>query len=146
MTRLFFLLLSLFSIGSYSQTLNLNNPLFENNLRRAQLNGDVSSNISFTLRPLDLNNYDVDKDIFDFNVNYSSHHPYNRNNGSMITNAGYQQLISAGLYFELGPLSIQLKPENIYAENRDYDGFWEGHYDVIWARRYILWNLSLIHI
>ena len=164
MTRLFFLFLSLFYLESYSQTLNLNNPLFENNLRRAQLNGDISSNISFTLRPLDLNNYDVDKDIFDFNeyaptvlsflngngklkilpvdfnINYSSHHPYNRNNGSMITNRGYQQLISAGLYFELGPLSIQLKPENIYAENRDYDGFWEGHYDVIWARRYILWN------
>ena len=164
MTKLFFLFLSLFSLGSYSQSLNLNNPLFENNLRRAQLNGDINSDISFTLRPLDLNNYDVDKDIFDynqyapivlsflngsgklkilpvdFNINYSSHHPYNRNNGSMITNAGYQQLISAGLYFELGPLSIQLKPENIYAENKDYDGFWEGHYDVIWARRYILWN------
>ena len=164
MTKLFFLFLSLFTLGSYSQSLNLNNPLFENNLRRAQLNGQINSNISFTLRPLDLNNYDVDKDIFDyneysptvlsflngtgklkilpidFNINYSSHHPYNRNNGSMITNRGYQQLMSAGLYFELGPLSIQLKPENIYAENRDYDGFWEGHYDVIWARRYILWN------
>jgi hypothetical protein len=164
MTKLFFLFLSLVTLGSYSQSLNLNNPLFENNLRRAQLNGQINSNISFTLRPLDLNNYDVDKDIFDyneysptvlsflngtgklkilpidFNINYGSHHPYNRNNGSMITNRGYQQLMSAGLYFELGPLSIQLKPENIYAENRDYDGFWEGHYDVIWARRYILWN------
>jgi hypothetical protein len=102
---------------SYSQTLNLNNPLFENNIRRAQLNGNISSNISFTLRPLDLNNYNVDRNIFDynqysptvfsflngngklkilpidFNVNYSSHHPYNRNNGSMITNRGYQQLL-----------------------------------------------------
>jgi hypothetical protein len=58
----------------------------------------------------------------------------------MITNRGYQQLFSAGLYIELGPLSIQLKPENIYAENKDYDGFWEGHYDLIWARRYSLWN------
>jgi hypothetical protein len=58
----------------------------------------------------------------------------------MITNSGYQQLLSAGLFFELGPLSIQLKPEHIYAENKDYEGFWEGHYNVIWARRYILWN------
>ena len=164
MTRLLFLFFSFFSLGSFSQTLNLNNPLFENNLRRAQLNGDINSDISFTLRPIDLNNYDVDKDVFDynqyaptvlsffkgngklkilpidFNINYSSHHPYNRNNGSMITNAGYQQLVSAGLYFELGPLTIQLKPENIYAENKDYDGFWEGHYDVIWSRRYKLWN------
>ncbi|MCH1612786.1 MAG: capsule assembly Wzi family protein, partial [Flavobacteriales bacterium] len=164
MTRLFFLFLFLFSSEFYSQTLNLNNPLFENNLRRAQLNGDINSNISFTLRPLDLNYYDYDKDIFDYNqysptvlsflngsgklkilpvdynINYSSHHPYNRNNGSMITNRGYQQLISTGLFFELGPLSIQLKPEHIYAENKDYDGFWEGHYDVTWARRYTLWN------
>ena len=164
MNRLFFLFLILFNLESYSQTLNLNNPLFENNLRRAQLNGDISSNISFTLRPLDLNSYYINKEVFDynqysptvlsflngngklkilpvdFNINYNSNHPYNRNNGSMITNAGFQQLVSAGLYFELGPLSIQLKPENIYAENKDYDGFWEGHYDVIWARRYILWN------
>ena len=164
MTKLFFLFFSLFSLGTYSQTLNLNNPLFENNLRRAQLNGNISSNLSFTLRPLDLNNYDIDIKIFDFNqysptqlsffngngklkilpidfnINYNSHHPYNRNNGSMITNNGYQQLVSAGLYLELGPLSIQLKPEHIYAENKNYDGFWEGHEDVIWARRYILWN------
>jgi len=164
MIRLFFLFLFLFSLNSFSQTLNLNNPLFENSLRRAQLNGDISSTISFTLRPLDLNNYSIDKNIFDynhysptvlsffngngklkilpvdFNINFSSHHPYNRNNGSMITNRGYQQLISAGIFFEIGPLSIQLKPENIYAENKNYDGFWEGHYDITWARRYILWN------
>ena len=65
MIRLLFLFLFLFNLVSYSQTLNLNNPLFENNLRRAQLNGEISSNISFTLRPLDLNNYNVDKDVFD---------------------------------------------------------------------------------
>ena len=34
----------------------------------------------------------------------------------------------------------QFKPENIYAENKDYDGFWEGHYDITWAKRYNLWN------
>ena len=22
----------------------------------------------------------------------------------------------------------------------DYDGFWEGHYDEIWAARYSTWN------
>jgi hypothetical protein len=164
MTKLFYFILFLYSIGCYSQTLNLNNTLFENNLRRAQLNGNISPSLSFTLRPLDLNNYDIDKKVFDFkqysptqlsflngngkfkilpidfNINYNSHHPYNRNNGSMITNNGYQQLVSLGLYLELGPLSIQLKPEHIYAENKNYDGFWEGHYDVIWARRYRLWN------
>ena len=67
MIRIFFLFLYLFSLGSYSQSLNLNNPLFESNLRRAQLNGYIDSNISFTLRPLHLNAYNVDKDIFDYN-------------------------------------------------------------------------------
>jgi hypothetical protein len=142
---IFILLIS----NSYSQTLNLNNTFFENNLRRAQLNGEINSNISFTLRPLDLNNYNISKDIFDydeysptilsflngngklkilpidFNINYSSKQPYNRNNGSMIINKGYQQLISAGFYFKFGPLSVQLKPENVYASNEDYNGFWD---------------------
>ena len=164
MTRLFFLFIVFYSSTCPSQTLNLNNKFFENDLRRAQLNGEIDMSISFTLRPIDLNNYDIDKSIFnyeqysptvlsflngsgklkilpiDFNINYSSHHPYNRNNGSMITNRGYQQLISAGIYLELGPLSIQLKPENIFANNKDYEGFWEGHYDITWAKRYILWN------
>ena len=67
MIKLFYLFLFLLSIGSYSQTLNLNNSLFENNLRRAQLNGNISSKLSFTLRPLDLSNYDVDKEVFGCN-------------------------------------------------------------------------------
>jgi len=164
MTRFLTILFLIFYLNSKSQTLNLNNPLFENSLRIAQLNGELDSKISFTLRPLHISEYDQYKSVFDleyysptlfnffngkgklkilpidFNTNYSSHHPYNRNNGSMITNRGYQQLFSAGIYFELGPLSIQLKPEFVYAENKDYEGFWEGHYDIIWARRYQLWN------
>ena len=164
MTRLLYFLFFWFCLNSNSQTLNLNNPFFEQSLRRAQLNGELDSQISFTLRPLHISEYDQSKSVFDlesysptlFNFlkskgklkilpvdfinNYSSHHPYNRNNGSMINNRGYQQLISAGIYLELGPLSVQLKPEHIFAENRYYEGFWEGHYDIIWARRYQLWN------
>lgn len=163
MTRIV-LICVFFSLNLNGQTFNLNNPYFEEHLRRSQLNGDIDSSISFTLRPIDINSFELSKDVFDlesysptalsffnqkgrikilpidFNINYSSHHPYNRNNGSMITNRGYQQLASAGIYFELGPLSIQLKPEIIYAENKNYEGFWEGHYDIVWAKRYNLWN------
>ena len=165
MTRTVLLFVCFFSLPLKAQTLNLNNPFFEQSLRRAQLNGEIDSSMSFTLRPIHISQYEVSENVFDlesysptvlsffkgngklkilpidFNINYSSHHPYNRNNGSMITSNGYQQLISAGIYFELGPLSIQLKPEHVFAENKDYKGFWEGHYDVIWARRYILWNM-----
>ena len=164
MTRTLIIVFLFFFSSIKSQTLNLNNPFFEQSLRRAQLNGEIDSSLSFTLRPLNPDQYEIDQNIFnqksysptvlsflngigklkilpiDFNISFSSHHPYNRNNGSMIPARGYQQLLSAGIYFELGPLSIQLKPEHIFAENKDYDGFWEGHYDVTWARRYLLWN------
>ena len=39
-----------------------------------------------------------------------------------------------------GPLTIQFKPEHHFSENKEFDGFWEGHYPVIWAKRYKLWN------
>ena len=61
----------------------------------------------------------------------------------MIPNRGYQHIISAGIYAEIGPLSIQLKPEQLYSENKDFEGFVEGpngHYPVIWTKRYKLWN------
>tara|TARA_B100000963_G_scaffold169373_1_gene147273 strand:- start:12974 stop:14698 length:1725 start_codon:yes stop_codon:yes gene_type:complete len=163
MTRItIFLCFICFEISS--QTLNLNNTFFEESLRRAQLNGEIDSLISFTVRPIHANIFDFEKNIFnneiysptaltflkgkgklkilpiDYVANYNTHHPYNRNNGSMIPNRGFQHLISAGIYFELGPLSIQFKPEYIYAENKDFDGFWEEHYDITWARRYSLWN------
>ena len=147
-----------------AQTLNLNNTLLEDNLRRSQLNGDIDSLISFTIKPIHIDMYSLNKEIFNINdyspkvvsflngngklkilpvdyiFNYSSHHPYNRNNGAMIPSRGIQQLLSFGIYFELGPLSVQLKPEYIYAENKEFEGFWEGHYDVTWADRYSLWN------
>ncbi|MFL2665776.1 MAG: capsule assembly Wzi family protein [Flavobacteriaceae bacterium] len=61
----------------------------------------------------------------------------------MIPNRGYQHILSAGIYAEIGPLSIQLKPEHLFSENRDFEGFGEGpngHYPIIWGKRYRLWN------
>ena len=52
----------------------------------------------------------------------------------MIPNRGLQNLSSIGIYFDYGPLTIQLNPEFIYAENKNYDGFWEGHYDITWRK------------
>ena len=51
----------------------------------------------------------------------------------MVPNRGYQHILSAGIYAEIGPLSIQLKPEYLYSENKDFEGFGEGpngHYSV----------------
>jgi hypothetical protein len=48
---------------------------------------------------------------------YNSHHPYGWNNAGMISAKGYQTLVSAGVYAKLGPLSVQLRPEFVYAAN-----------------------------
>ena len=165
----FFLFLFFTFFVSNSQTINLNESYLNDYLRTSQLLGTFKSEISFTIKPLDIgrNGIEINKEIFkkekyaptvlsflkgngkikvlpiDYNIEFNSHHPYNRNNGSMVPNRGYQHIISPGIYAEIGPLSIQLKPEYLYSENKDFEGFGEGpngHYPVIWAKRYRLWN------
>jgi len=149
-----------------AQTINLNERFIQQNLRTAQLLGKFDPTFSFTSLPIHTgkNGIKIDSSLIgskeygatlktffgkygtlkilpvDFLMEYSSHHPYSRNNGSMIPSRGYQQLISFGFYAELGPLSIQFKPEAVYAENRNFEGFPDSHYPVIWARRYNTWN------
>jgi hypothetical protein len=166
--NLFLFLFFTFLVSS-SQTINLNESYLTDYLRTSQLLGNFKSDVSFTLKPLNIggNGIEINKEIFDtekyapivlsflkekgkikilpidYNIEFNSHHPYNRNNGSMIPNLGYQHILSAGIYAEIGPLSIQLKPEYLYSQNKDFEGFGEGpngHYPVIWAKRYALWN------
>lgn len=54
---------------------------------------------------------------------YNAKSPYGWNDGAMIPSRGYQTLVSAGIFAKLGPLSIQLRPEYVYAENKGFDGF-----------------------
>ena len=65
MTRIVLLFVCFFSLPLKAQTLNLNNPFFEQSLRRAQLNGEIDSSMSFTLRPLDISQYEVSENVFD---------------------------------------------------------------------------------
>jgi len=148
------------------QTINLNERFIEQNLRTAQLLGKFDPSYSFTSLPIHTGKKGIKIDSslignkeygttlktffgkhgtlkilpIDFLMEYSSHHPYSRNNGSMIPSRGYQQLISFGFYAEFGPLSIQFKPEAIYAENRNFEGFPDSHYSEVWRRRYATWN------
>ena len=169
----FFLFLFFTFLVSSSQTINLNESYLTDYLRTSQLLGNFKSEVSFTLKPHNIgkNGLEINKEIFDtekyaptvlsffkgngkikilpvdYNIEFNSHHPYNRNNGSMVPNRGYQHILSAGIYAEIGPLSIQLKPEYLYSENKDFEGFGEGpngHYPVIWAKRYKLWNRTNI--
>lgn len=52
---------------------------------------------------------------------YNSKSPVGWNDGSMIPARGYQTMISAGFFAKAGPLTIQLRPEYVYAENSDFE-------------------------
>ncbi len=168
MKYLIYFLVIILTFKLNSQNVNLNQSDLIEHLRYLDLKGEINIGYSLNQRPLEIgnnglklkNNF-INSDILfsnvissankksnlkllpiDFNIEFNSRHPYNRNNGSMIPNKGYQHIISAGIYFELGPLSVQLKPEHHYADNLKFNGFPESHYSVIWAKRYILWNRS----
>lgn len=67
---------------------------------------------------------------------YNSHHPYGLNDGAIIPARGYQTIMSAGIFAKYGPISIQLRPEMIYAQNKEYDGFSQKHSAEVWAKYY----------
>ncbi len=58
---------------------------------------------------------------------FNSDHPYGWNDGAMIPAKGYQTVVSGGVYFKYGHLSVQLKPEYVYAANPNFNGFASGH-------------------
>lgn len=70
----------------------------------------------------------------------NSHHPYGWNDGAMISAKGLQSLLSAGIFAEYGMLSIQFKPEVVFAANSKFDTFDKDHYDVTAARYYDFYN------
>ena len=103
--KFIFILLFSFSLSN-SQTINLNESHLIDYLRTSQLSGDLNSNFSFTQRPIHLgkNGLNINDSIFnlnkysptvlnfmkgkglikvlpiDYNIEFSSKHPYNRNN------------------------------------------------------------------
>lgn len=56
----------------------------------------------------------------------NTHHPFGWNDGAMIPAKGFQTYLSAGVFVKAGPLTIQLKPEYVYAANPAYTGFRTG--------------------
>ena len=74
-----------------------------------------------------------------FQTQFNSRHPYGWGDGAMIPNRGYQHLMSAGVYGQVGPLRIQLRPEWVYAENKIFEGFSSSLPQEIQDARYHHW-------
>lgn len=164
----FYILLSFFCFKSLGQTIPLGTPIIEEYFRNQQLLGQFDSSFTFNYRPIVLgeNGVEVDSSIFnphdyfgeklyflkkkghlrllpaELRVAYDHKRPDSRNDGAMIRSRGFQTLASAGVYAELGILSIQFKPEFILAENKDYQGFpmKPRHFESSWESRYVWFN------
>ncbi|MXV17399.1 capsule assembly Wzi family protein [Hufsiella ginkgonis] len=143
-----------FCVSSYGQSLPVGMPVAEEYFRRAQLLGEVDSSISFAIRPIEMrmlqgaatgSGRGLSPDLKSYHgISYgllpltwlqqvNTDHPYGWNDGGMIPARGYQALVSMGAYAKFGPLSVQLKPEYVYAANNKFRGFPEGHSDAAWA-------------
>jgi len=149
-----------------SQSISLDMPQYEDMMRREQLQGKINPSISFNIRPIPITTdkkadssvyqYSVENRLFKSIVStkwmkvsllplsttqqYITHHPFMQNDGAMIPAVGYQHLISTGVYASLGPISIQLKPQWVYAQNKNFQGFPKEHDDQAWATMYGFWN------
>lgn len=172
--RLYILLIAIVCLPvlSKGQSLPVGTPGLEDYYRRAQLMGQLDSNISFTVRPIFPAVSLKFKDVFDpsnslnservskfegkfaglnnrisfqllpitFQQQYNSLHPDGYNDGAMIPARGYQNMFSMGIYAKLGHLSIQLRPEYVYAENRYFQQFYKEQGDYEWYQYSELFN------
>lgn len=77
---------------------------------------------------------------FSWQNQYNSHHPYGWNDGAMISARGYQTMVSGGFYAKIGPLTIQLRPEFVSAQNKAFDGFALDRSDIELAQYYVFAN------
>lgn len=110
--------------------------MVEQRSRNEQLLGNGNPFISYTLRPLAIETVDTSQTVdvsskkiltkilpITLTQQYNTFAPYGWNDGSMIPAKGYQTQLSAGLFAKYGVLSIQLKPEYVYAANPEFDIF-----------------------
>jgi len=153
-----------FCLKSFTQALSVGTPFLEETWRRKQIKGERDINTSFTVRPLysgtnlqldslyNPSNYLSDSSSelttvtkgkslirllpFVFKQQYNTHHPYGWNDGAMIQARGYQTLLSIGLYAKVGILSIQIQPELVYAQNKNFGTFPSSHTDSVWHSYY----------
>jgi hypothetical protein len=131
-----------FPDASFSQTLPTNQFILEEFLRRKQLLGKIPSS-SFLFRPLiNADSIKLTRQHYSFSIlekdstrffspevkllpinmgiQLGSGNPYPEM-GKFLQAKGYQQLISVGVFGSFGPLSIQIQPEFIFAQNSNYN-------------------------
>jgi hypothetical protein len=142
---IFILLCFAASLKGYSQTAPVGSYT-EELLRREQVAGNTDNKSSFIIRPLASAIADstiqpliASRQYIKFNFmgmpsglriipiswlnEYNVNRPYGYNNSSLYPNAGYQSMLSGGFFLKAGILTIQVKPELVYAQNKSFSTF-----------------------
>ncbi len=156
---------------TFAQTIPVGAPVWEEALRRQQLLDTTRTYPSFMVRPFDpqaaldttyyygvlmqpvgASKYPLHRSHAsgkiafgllpaEYQMQFNSKNPYGWGDRAMIPNRGFQQMLSAGFYAKLGPLSIQLRPEWVTAQNRAFDGFESANFSTsVINSRFIYWN------
>jgi len=120
-----FIIFLLKGFKSNAQTLPLGMlESVEDQHRREQLISKDTSGVSLMIRPVNVRMCIKKNQIIFLPIIWinelNSRQPYGMNDGSMIPAKGYQAQISAGFFAKAGPLSLQFRPEFVYAGNKDY--------------------------
>jgi hypothetical protein len=128
------------SVGS------IDNDMIEERARNQQLLGLGNSSISYALRPLTLESIDTsevkynmyDKEKLKISLlpitlkqQYNTFGPYSWNDGIMIPAKGYQTFMSAGFFTKYKAISVQLRPEYVFAANPNFEIFQTTEDEVI---------------
>ena len=94
---------------------------------------------SFTIRPV---SDSISQRILPATLlsSFNTYAPFGWNDGAMIPAAGLQTFATAGVFLKYKALSLQLKPELVMAENRDFDTF--AQKGAFRAPMLVLWNSS----
>lgn len=161
MRKALYLLLIIVAVvlKSSAQSIPVDQYNLDDLYRIRQLKGEVSPDISFSIRPLTLNSQLFDSIYshqdsvrtplkqdewkmlpFTWQNQFNTHHPTGWNDGGMIPTKGYQTMFSGGFYNETGPFTFQIKPELVIAANPPFEEFPQGQYDVIWKFYYNFYN------
>lgn len=142
---IFILLGFITSLKGYCQTVPVGSYT-EELLRRQQVAGNDSNRSSFVIRPLASTVADsalqpliASQEYLKFNFmgmpsgfrilpfnwlnEYNVNRPYGYNNSSLYPNAGYQSMLSGGFLLKAGILTVQVKPELVYAQNKNFSTF-----------------------
>ncbi len=130
----------LLPVVGFAQTIPVGTAVLEDAYRRGQLAGEQDSLVSMCIRPVFPDSAFPAGKMFQFKVlpitflmQYTTHHPFSLNDGAMIPSRGLATLTSAGVFAKIGPLSIQFRPEHVYAQNRAFDGFPAEHSSAVWS-------------